>query len=82
MIAVTEMASPPASQPPSNLRPGREFSVPNQTEADNTTVMDGAVWEDEGTLDWVLRLSNDVSLLPGGTGVQVDARVKRPQPQT
>ena len=28
-----------------------------------------------------LRLSNAVSPLPGGTSVQVDARVKDPQPQ-
>ena len=40
------------------------------------------MWEDEGTFDWVLRLSNAVLSLPGGTSVQVDARAKGPQPQT
>ena len=81
-IAGTETSPAPATQLPSNLRPGRESSAPNQTEIDNPMIMDGAVWEDEGTLDWVLRVSNDVSSIPGGTSVQVDARVKGPQPQT
>ena len=37
--------------------------------------------EDEGTLGGVLRLSDAVSALPGGTSVQMDARLKGPQPQ-
>ena len=46
--------------------------------------MNRAVWESEETLDvdWVLRLSNAVSSLPGGTSGQVDGRVKSPQPQS
>ena len=40
-----------------------------------------AVWEDQATLDWIMRLDQDVSL-PGGTSRQVNARVKGPQPQT
>ena len=43
--------------------------------------LDRAVWEDKGTLDWVLRMSNGVSSLPGETSVQVDARVKDPESQ-
>ena len=81
-IAGTETVPAPASQPPSNRQPGGEFPTPSQMEADSPTTADGAVWEDEGTLDWVLRLSNTVSSLSGGTCVQVDARVKCPQPQT
>ena len=66
----------------SNLWPARESSTPTQTETDDPTIMDGAVWEDEGTVDWVLRLSNAVSSLPRGTSVQVDAGVKGPQRQS
>ena len=51
-------------------------------EADSPTIVDGAVWEDEDTLDWVLRLSNAVLSLLGGTSLQVDIRVKDPQRQT
>ena len=40
------------------------------------------MWENESTVGWVLLLSNAVSSLPGGTSVQVDARVKGPEPQT
>ena len=40
------------------------------------------MWEDEGTLDWVLGRGNAVLLLRGGTSEQVDARAKNPQPQT
>ena len=68
----------PASQPP----PNRGVPRPQPTEADSPTIADGAVWKNEGTPDWVLRLSDAVSSLPGGTSVQVDARVKGPQPQT
>ena len=71
-----------ASQPPSDRQPEKELPNRNQTETDSSTAGDEAVWEDEGTLDWVLRLSDTVSALPGGTSVQVDARVKGPQPQT
>ena len=81
-IAGTEMVPALASQPPSDQQPGEESPTPNKTETDSPTAVDRAVWEDEGTLDWVLRLSNAVSALPGGTSVQVDARVKGPQPQT
>ena len=69
------------NQPPPNLRPERESPASAQTETDNPSIMNGAVWEDQGTLDWVLRLSNAVSSLPGGTSVQVDPRVKGTQPQ-
>ena len=69
-----------ASQPPSNRQP--EKKPPNQAETDSSTAADEAVREDEGTLDWVLRLCDTVSALPGGTSVQVDAQVKGPQPQT
>ena len=81
-IARTETAPAPASQPSSNRQPGEEFPTPSQKEADSPTIADGAVWEDEGTLDWVLRLSNAVSSLPDGTSVHVDTRIKGPQPQT
>ena len=60
------------NQPPSNLRPERESPASIQTEADNPTSLDRAVWEDEGTLDWVLRLTNDMPILPSGTSVQVN----------
>ena len=80
--AGTETVPTQASQPPSDRQPEKEPPNPNQTETDSSTPADEAVWEDEGTLDWVLRLSNTVSALPGGTSVQVDARVKGPQPQT
>ena len=59
-MAGTETAPGPASQPPSNRQPGEEFPAPSQTETDSPTIADGAVREDEGTLDWVLRLSNAV----------------------
>ena len=81
-IAGTDTTPASADQPPSNQRPGEESTIPTQTEADSPTTMDEAVWEDKGTLDWVLRLSNAVSSLSGGTSVIVDARVKGPQPQT
>ena len=76
MIAGNETASAPVNQPPPNLRPERESPAPAQTGTDDPTSMDKAVWENEGTLDWVLLLSNDVSSLPGGTSVEEDARVK------
>ena len=76
------MASAPVNQSPLNLRPERESPPPTQTETDDPSSMDGAVLDDEGTLDWVLRLSNAMPSLLGGTSVQVDARVKGPQPQT
>ena len=81
-IAGTEMVPALASQPPSDQQPGEESPKPNHAETDSPTAVDGAVWEDEGTLDWVLRLSDAVSALPGGTSVQVNARAKGPQPQT
>ena len=81
-IAGTDTTPASADQPPSNQRPGEESTIPTQTEADSPTTMDEAVWEDKGTFDWVLRLSNAVSSLSGGTSVIVDARVKGPQPQT
>ena len=71
-----------ASPLTSDQQPGEESPKPNHAETDIPTAVDGAVWEDEGTLDWVLRLSDAVSTLPGGTSVQVNARVKGPQPQT
>ena len=81
-IAGTETVPALASQPPSDRQPGKESPNPNQMEMDSSTAADEAVWEDEGTLDWVLRLSDAASALPGGTSTQVDARVKCPQPQT
>ena len=65
------------SRPPQSLNP---YSI--EMETDDPTIVDGAVREDEGTLDWVLRLSNAVSSLPGGMSVQVDDRDKVPQPQS
>ena len=50
-IVGTETAPTPVSQPPSNQQPGEEFPTPNQMETDSPTTVDGAVWEDEGTLD-------------------------------
>ena len=44
-----------------NLRPERESSAPTQTGADDQTGLDRAVEKNEGTLDWFVRLSNDVS---------------------
>ena len=81
-IAGTEPAPESIDQLPSNQQSGEEFTTPTQTEADSPTTMDEAMWEDEGKLYWVLRLRNVVSSLPGGTSVQMDARVKGPQPQT
>ena len=81
-IAGPETAPASASKPSSNQQPGEEFPTANQTKADSSMTADGAVWEDEGTFDWVLRLSNAVLSLPGGTSVQVDARAKGLQPQT
>ena len=81
-IAGTKTAPAPASQPPSSRQPGEESPAPSQTEAECRTAAYGAVWKDEGTLDWVLRLCRAVSSLLGGTSVQVDAWVKGPQPQT
>ena len=80
--AGTETVPALTSQPPSDRQPEKESPNPNQTETDSSTAAVKAVWEDEGTLDWGLRLSDAVSALPGGTSVQVDARVKGPQPQT
>ena len=81
-IAGVETLPAPASQPHADQQPGEESPTPNQTETSSSTAVDGAVWEDEGTLDWVLRLSDAVLALPGGTSVQVDARVKGFKPQT
>ena len=81
-IAGTETVPALASQPSSDQQPGEKSPKPNHAGTDRSTAVDGAVWEDEGTLDWVLRLSDAVSALPGGTSVQVDARVKGPHPQT
>ena len=39
-----------------------------------------SVWNDEGTLNWKLRIAKDVEF-PGGTSIQVDAFVKGSQPQ-
>ena len=39
-----------------------------------------SVWEDEATLDWPLHLAEDVEL-PGGTSIQVLAKVRGPRPQ-
>ena len=80
--AGTETVPALASQPPLDRQPEKESSNPNQTETDSLTAANKAVWEDEGTLDWVSCLSDAVSALPGGTSVQMDARVKGPQPQT
>ena len=80
--AGTETVPALASQPLSDRQPEKKCPNPNQTETDSSTAADEAVWEDGGTLDWVLRLSDAVSALLGGTSVQVDARVKSPQPQT
>ena len=81
-LAGTETALASTNQPPFNLRPERESPASTQTKTDNATIMDGAVWEDEGTLNCILRLSNAVPSLPGGTSLQVKARVKGPEPQT
>ena len=80
--AGTETVPALASQQPSDRQLEKESPNPNQTETDSSTAVDEAVWEDEGTLGWVLRLNDAVSALPGGTSVQVDARVKGLQPQT
>ena len=80
-IAGTKTALLPVNQPPPNLRPERESPAPTLTGADDPTSLDKAVWEDESTPDWGSSLNNDVSSLPGGKSVQVDARVKGPQPQ-
>ena len=72
--------TPSFSEPPPNSRLEQESSAPTQPSADDLTRLDRAVWEDEGILDWSLRLSNNVLSLPGGTSVQVYARVKGPQP--
>ena len=65
-----------------NLRPELESPPPTETKVNDLTSVDNAVWEDEVTLDWILRLSNAVSSLPGGTSVQVVGRVKGPQLQS
>ena len=71
-IAGSGTASVRVNHPPSNLRPERKSPASIQTEADDPTSLDRAVWEDGGTLDWVLRLTNDMPLLRSGTSVQVD----------
>ena len=40
-----------------------------------------AVWQDQATLDWIIRLDQDVSFA-GGKSRQVNTRVKGAQPQT
>ena len=82
MTIGTEEEPAPTSQSPPEQPPEKDLPYPDQTDTDNPTAAGEAVWEDEGTLDWVLRLTEAVSALPGGTSVQVDARVKGPQPQT
>ena len=81
-IVGTETALAPVNQPLPNFRLERESSSPTQTGAEDPTSLGKAGWKDEDPLDWVLRLSNDVPSLPGGTGVQVDTRVKGPQLQS
>ena len=81
-IVGTKTASAPVNQQPPNLRPERESPASTQTGGDDPTSLDRAVWKDEGTLDWVLHLSNGVSTLPGGTSMQVYAQVKGPQTQS
>ena len=68
-------------EPLHNQRPGPAPQPPTDAATDELTEAERAVWEDEGTLDWTLYLSEDVSTLPGGTSIQVDARVKGPRPQ-
>ena len=48
---------------------------------DQETKKNEAVWEDDATLEWILRLDQEV-VLPGGTSVLVDAKTQGPLPQS